>query len=305
MAKLSDHLENALNEARMLLLGGQVLLGFTYRICFEPRFERLSRAAHIAELAAIGIMTAGLGWLIAPAAFDQIAARGQLTQRLHRFTTGVLDFALLPFCVGLGLSFYPVAVALHLPHERLIAASICVLSLAGWYGAGLLRHDSKRSQEEHLRLIEDEKQTKTKGDLGERIKKVLIECRMALPGAQAFLGFQFAIVFTDSFEKLPRSSQLIHFATLIFTTLTIVLLIAPAAYHRIAESGADSERFHTIASYLLLAALVFLAPGMGGDLYVVLTKFGASRALAIGVAAGFVVLVYALWFAYSLIKRRE
>jgi hypothetical protein len=120
-----------------------------------------------------------------------------------------------------------------------------------------------------------------------------------------FLGFQFAIVFTESFEKLPRSSQLIHFATLMSTTVAIVLLIAPAAYHRIAESGEDSERFHTIASYLLLAALVFLAPGMAGDLYVVLAKFGASRALSIGVGVGFVLLVYVLWFAYSLLKRRE
>src|SRR5581483_12256355 len=100
-------------------------------------------------------------------------------------------------------------------------------------------------------LVEEEKESKSKPDLSERIKKVLIECRMALPGAQAFLGFQFAIVFTDSFEKLPRSSQLVHFITLIFTTLAIVLLIAPAAYHRIAESGEDNESFHNIASYLL------------------------------------------------------
>jgi hypothetical protein len=305
MAKLSDHLENALNEARMLLLGGQVLLGFTYRICFEPRFETMPRAVHIAEVAAIVVMTAGLGWLITPAPFDQIAARGRLTQRLHRFTTGVLDFALLPFCVGLGLSFYPVAVALHLPHDVLIAASVCMFSIFGWYGAGLLKRDSKHSRNAHLHLVDEENDPNNKEDLGERIKKVLIECRMALPGAQAFLGFQFAIVFTDSFEKLPWSSQLMHFATLVSTTVAIVLLIAPAAYHRLAESGEDSERFHTIASYLLIAALVFLAPGMAGDLYVVLAKFGAPRGLAIGVALGFVLMVYTLWFAYSLLKRRK
>jgi hypothetical protein len=32
MAKLSDRIENVLNEARMLLLGGQVLLGFSYAL---------------------------------------------------------------------------------------------------------------------------------------------------------------------------------------------------------------------------------------------------------------------------------
>jgi len=38
---------------------------------------------------------------------------------------------------------------------------------------------------------------------------MLLECRMALPGTQAFLGFQFAIVFVQGFEQLPRTWQLI------------------------------------------------------------------------------------------------
>ncbi len=33
MAQLSDAIENVLNEARMLLLSGQVLVGFSFRIC--------------------------------------------------------------------------------------------------------------------------------------------------------------------------------------------------------------------------------------------------------------------------------
>ncbi|HET7185292.1 MAG TPA: DUF6328 family protein [Terriglobales bacterium] len=136
------------------------------------------------------------------------------------------------------------------------------------------------------------------------MKKVLIECRMALPGAQAFLGFQFAIVFTESFEKLPRSSRLIHFGALVSTTLAIVLLIAPAAYHRLAEAGQDTERVHTTASRLLLAALVFLAPGMAGDLYVVLAKVVGSRTVAVAMAGGLLAAVYALWFLLSWVKRR-
>lgn len=41
MPKLSDAVDNVFSEARMLLLGGQVLLGFSFRICFEKRFEQL------------------------------------------------------------------------------------------------------------------------------------------------------------------------------------------------------------------------------------------------------------------------
>ena len=84
-------------------------------------------------------------------------------------------------------------------------------------------------------LEQQELKDRGKPELSDRIKKVLLECRMALPGAQAFLGFQFAIVFAQGFEQLPRPWQLIHFVSLLATTIATVLLITPAAYHRIHE----------------------------------------------------------------------
>ena len=134
------------------------------------------------------------------------------------------------------------------------------------------------------------------------MKKVLIECRMALPGAQAFLGFQFAIVFTESFAQLPRAWQWVHFASMVSMTIAIVLLIAPAAYHRLAEAGEDTERFHNVASYLLLVALAFLAPGMAGDLYVVLAKVTGASTVAATVAGGLLLACYGLWFGVSMLQ---
>ena len=68
MAQLSDAIENVFSEVRMLVLGGQVLLGFSYRICFEEKFEQISRPAQLAEIAGLAIMTAALGWILWPAA---------------------------------------------------------------------------------------------------------------------------------------------------------------------------------------------------------------------------------------------
>ena len=138
-----------------------------------------------------------------------------------------------------------------------------------------------------------------------RIKIVLIECRMALPGAQALLGFQLANVFTEGFEKLPRSSQWIHFGSLLSTMICTILLIAPAPYHRIAEGGEDTEHFHKVASRFLLGALVFLAPGMAGDLLIVLRKVSGSLVLA-GIASGLLLAAfYGLWFGLSAWARRS
>jgi Family of unknown function (DUF6328) len=58
------------------------------------------------------------------------------------------------------------------------------------------------------------KQEEQDPTLTEKIKEVLIEARIVLPGAQALLGFQFLIVLTQQFGELPRSSKYIHFASL-------------------------------------------------------------------------------------------
>jgi hypothetical protein len=207
MAQLSDAIDNVFSEARMLLLGGQVLLGFSYRICFEKKFEHISRPAQLAEIAGLAIMTAALGWLIWPAAFHQIAVKGRMTAGLHAFTSKVLDWALLPIALGLALTQYTVASALDLRFAPAIGAGAGAFALGIWYAWSLAGRPRDSKRKVHQQLSQQEQKQCGKPDLSDRIKKVLLECRMALPGAQAFLGFQFAIVFVQGFEQLPRTWQ--------------------------------------------------------------------------------------------------
>jgi uncharacterized protein DUF6328 len=306
MLKLSDAIENVLNEARILLLGGQVLLGFGYRVCFEAEFDRLPAAAQVAQVAGLSIMTAAMGWLIWPAAFHQIQENGAPSTAVHTFTTRILDWGLLPLALSFPLFIYPVSLALRIAHPVLVSVVPGLLALLVWYAWSYAVRDPAKRRQVRQELMEQEERLKQQRepDTSERIKKVLIECRMALPGAQAFLGFQFAIVFAESFVRIPRSWQLIHFLSLLATTASIVLLIAPAAYHRLAEAGEDTEHFHTVASRLLLAALVFLAPGMAGDLFVVIAKVSGS-AKAAGLIAGIMLLAfYGLWFGVSAVRKK-
>ena len=304
MAQLSDAIDNVFSEARMLLLGGQVLLGFSYRICFEKKFEHISRPAQLAEIAGLAIMTAALGWLIWPAAFHQIAVKGRMTAGLHALTSKVLDWALLPFALGLALTQYTVASALDLRFAPAIGAVAGVFALGIWYVWSLAGRPGDGKRKLHQQLSQQEQKQRGEPDLSDRIKKVLLECRMALPGAQAFLGFQFAIVFVQGFEQLPRTWQLIHFASLLATTIATVLLIAPAAYHRIHEAGDDTERFHRVASRLMLAALVFLSPGMAGDLFLVIANVTHLPTLASWVAGALLLAFYGLWFGVSSWRKK-
>jgi Family of unknown function (DUF6328) len=304
VAELKNRIENGLNEARILLLGGQVLLGFAYRAYFEPRFEQLPHSAQLIQTISLCVLTATLGVLIWPAPFHQIAVRGEESARIDRFTSHVLDWALLPFAVGTGLGLYPVWVAMHAPHPEVFAIGAGLFALVVWYGLpALYSWDHRTQARDEAERPEREKKNNREDNLGERIKNVLIECRMALPGAQALLGFQFINVFTESFDKLPRSLQWIHFASLICTLITTVLLIAPAAFHRLAEAGEETERFHRVASRLLLTALAFLAPGLVGDIIVVFAKMSNSITLGVIVSATLLVSFYGLWFGYSRFAR--
>lgn len=146
MIKLSDAIENVLNEARILLLGGQVLLGFGYRICFEARFAQLPPSAQLAQMAGLSIMTAGLGWLIWPAAFHQIRENGVPSTATHAFTTRVLDWGLLPIAAGLPLTIFPVATMLRIAHPWLVAIAPGVLASLMWYGWSSAVRDPARRQ---------------------------------------------------------------------------------------------------------------------------------------------------------------
>ena len=132
-----------------------------------------------------------------------------------------------------------------------------------------------------------------------RIKQVLMETRMVLPGTQALLGFQIVIFLVQDFDRLPRAIQWAHFGSLLAVTISAMLLITPAAYHRIAEHGEDSEEFHNFAGRIMLAAMFFLGLGLASDFFVVTYKITQSVSLSLGCGVALLLFFYGLWFGYS------
>ena len=154
------------------------------------------------------------------------------------------------------------------------------------------------------RQAEGEKEKK-KTELSDKIKHVLTEARVVLPGVQALLGFQFIAVLTESFEKLPDTSKYIHLASLGLLSLAIVLLMTPAAYHRIVERGEETEHFHRFASRLVVAALVPLALGLCGDVFVVVRKVLDSTLVAVVSSLFVLALFWELWFGLTIYRRTQ
>lgn len=122
---------------------------------------------------------------------------------------------------------------------------------------------------------------------------------------QALLGFQFAAYLTEIFGKLSPTAKAVHTGSLLLLILTMILLMTPAPYHRLAEDGGNTTHFERVGTTFVLAALVPLALGLAGDFYVVLETALQNAQLALFGALASVGCALVLWFVVPLLARRR
>ena len=303
--KLSEKVKIALEETRILILGAQILLGFGFRGVFSARFDELPEYVRYADGVALALLVCAIGLLIAPGPYHRIVEGGQDSGRLHRFATAIADLALLPFALALGLGLFVGTQAIFGDRTVSMAAGMtgAAVAFALWYGLPKLR---KRFAGERERMItRGQRNQRADTPLQVKIEQLLTEARVVLPGAQALFGFQLAIVLTRPFEQLPKSSIVVHAASLLLVALAVMMLMAPAPYHRIVYAGEDTEDMYRVGSALVTGATLPLGLGLAGDVYVVIAKISGS--FAIGSFTGGVAFVFliGLWYLYPIIVTRR
>jgi hypothetical protein len=289
--------KTALDETRLLILGAQILFGFHLNAAFQKGFPELSTSSRALHVASFLAMTVALALLMTPSLQHRIVDRGRATRRIVAATTALAGAALLPFALSLGADLY---IVLDYRFGRnagvIIGASFALLAVAGWYGAEwALRQPAPREQPP------DDPDT----PIDVRVEQMLTEARVLLPGAQALLGFQLAVILNEAFGQLPHSSKLIHVASLCCISLAIILLMAPASFHRISFHGQNTEGFHRLGSALILTAAVPLGLGITGDIYVAVTKALEKPAIGIAIALIALLVLVVLWLISPLMLRAK
>jgi Family of unknown function (DUF6328) len=300
--ELSKKIKVALDETRVLILAAQILTGFQFRGVFEEGFSELPVWSRYADGAALLLMILVLGLLILPGPFHRRVEKGEDTGRLHRLVGRVMALALVPFAASLGIDVFLAA-------ERIAGtgagvatgAATAGLAAAFWFGFGELRKGSVGERERQMTREQVDEVQRT--PLHTKIEHLLTEARVVLPGAQALLGFQLAIVLTKAFEQMPGSLKLVHGAALLCVALAVVLLMTPAAYHRIVYGGEDSEEFHRTGSHFVTWSTVPLAIGIAADVFVVGVKILEAPLAAGIVAASVLLLLLGLWHGIPLVAR--
>lgn len=315
MAKLHNRIDNALNESRILILSAQVLLGFQFSAVFTRGFPQLPQLTRYLNVGALGLLLVVLALLIAPAAYNRIVEQGEETEDLERFIILVIALALVPFAAALGINLF-IATEKLAGRTAGMVAGVSTALTAGffWYGIEVVRRwilpraDSgtrtRNVMHEHAATTAGQEDSQASGTpLSHKVTNVLTEARMVLPGVQALLGFQFGIMLAEGFQPLPLSSKYVHLASIALTALSTILLITPAAYHRIVEQGEDTEYFHDFASRMVLAAMAPLALSVSGDFYVVVREVSGSAAWAITLSGLLLLLFFGLWFGFTTYRR--
>lgn len=300
--KLDEKVKTSLDETRMLVLGCQVLVGFQFQAGFRDSFDGLPLTARAATGLALLLLVASLATLIVPGTQHAIVDRHEATRRIEICITRSAGAGLLPLALALAIDM---AVALFRVGGIWMAlaagALFGVVALFFWYLLELRDRVRHGARERAQAAAKHGGQTA----MSQKINYMLTEARTILPGVQALLGFQLAVVLTAGFDTLPDYARWLHMAALGFVALAIILLMAPAAYHRIVYAGEDSERFLALGGRMVLAATIPLALGLAADCCVAVEKMAHSTAAAI--ACGVVVLLglVTVWYAVPLSLRRR
>jgi hypothetical protein len=137
------------------------------------------------------------------------------------------------------------------------------------------------------------------------VSHLLEEARMLLPGIQALFGFQLMAVFNQGFREIPRPEQYAHYSAIFLVALCVLLVLAPAAYHRQSEPLMISNGFLRWAGCALATAMAPLALALALDLEVVGYAIVHQHGLAVAIAAVVLLGASLLWFALPARKRWE
>jgi hypothetical protein len=294
---LQRKLKTALDETRLLILGAQVLFGFQFNGAFQELFEELPPSSRYLHCVALVLIMSTIGLLIAPSMRHRLAEGGQDTNASLEATTFFAGAALLPLAFGLSVDVYITLQRVYGFGVGLSSAAVfLLLALSCWYG---LEFVFRR------RNLVERKEIETTTPLSAKVDQLLTEARVIIPGAQALLGFQFAVTLTRAFEQIPEFAKLAHVIALFCVAFAVILLMAPAALHRLSFGGEDAPEFVKIASSFVIAAPMPLALGIALDTFVATRRALDSDQGALLLAGITLLVLFGLWFAYPLARRQR
>ena len=136
-----------------------------------------------------------------------------------------------------------------------------------------------------------------------KVKTALDETRALMLGAQILLGFQFNGAFQQRFESLPLPAKIADAGALGLMVASVGLLIAPSAFHRVADRGESTGRTKMITGRLAAAALLPMAGALGIDIGIAATRGLDDTVSGVLAGAAFALIGLFVWYGLGWIMQ--
>jgi hypothetical protein len=129
--------------------------------------------------------------------------------------------------------------------------------------------------------------------------EMLQELRVAQTGVQILFAFLLSLSFTERFARIDDFQRWTYVVTLLLTSITTGLLVAPAAIHRMLFGRGVKAATVRIGHHLFVAGLAALTLTLVGAVLLVL-DVAVGRSFALWSSGALGVLLIGLWFVLPL-----
>jgi hypothetical protein len=133
--------------------------------------------------------------------------------------------------------------------------------------------------------------------------ELLQELRVAQTGVQILFAFLLTLSFMDRFAAIDAFQRGVYVFTLVASAVTVALLIAPVAVHRLLFQRGRKRELVRVGHRLALSGLLSLAATMLAGMLLVLDVV-VGRVAAVSVIAVLAAVFVALWVGLPLRLRR-
>lgn len=135
--------------------------------------------------------------------------------------------------------------------------------------------------------------------LDRNYSELLQELRISETGVQVLFGFLLSISFQQRFAEIDAFEQVVFVTTLVCCALSIGLLVAPVAYHRVVFRRGLKAKLVQAASGFAIAGTTFMLLAIIGSVLLIL-DFAIGRVFGVVVASILMALFLSLWVALPL-----
>ena len=133
---------------------------------------------------------------------------------------------------------------------------------------------------------------------------LLQELRVGTLGVQVLFGFLLGLPFSVRFSRLEAWQRWLYIAIVMLSSISIVLLVAPVAYHRLLFRRHQLGSLLRAANVMAIAGLATVALAVTGVVLLVTSYVepGVPTPVLTIIVGG---LFASLWFVLPLARRRE